>query len=796
MNPVTAPAGGGEPEEYRLDEATTLTREAVSEAKRLEMEELASRLKDLVLSQPPQGLLGYLWAVFLMGSIEGSAPGETPDSKAETHRDLVLFALEYVHAILSCFGTQFQGSARLQEDAAAGLVAVAERLREATILYCMASSRPGREAEFGDETANVEFDAKTKWVLIRGNRYPVLEEEFFRFILEPHDGALRRAYGIGAHEVATGIQAIADATRKGFARAKEELHQRTEAMCRLADEHRISLEKAMEKAKAESPEVISAIESTYRDLLYGGLCNLSRHTKLPATFLEDLSFRRGENTEFFAPGPFCGTPLRTLPARIKPLVQLDDGFYATDPFWVRDAAYRAVQRGLVTRLPEYREEWNRRQKTLTEDAFPRIFKNQLEGASVLTEVWYRDPATGQWAENDTLILLDDVLLQVEAKAGIGAMHSPATNFQDHVRAIQGLVVTAYMQAKRFFDYLASVPEVALHELRGGQYIQVRRVRLSDYRLAIPIGLTVESFSPFSAMCKELPEVTPLLGRYPFVSMSIDDLFVLNRFLPAAGELFHYLQVRQEVAGIRGARIFDELEHLGAYIKKNRFDMAIRAQLAQGADVAIWDGFQSGAGIDQYFEGDRWLRQPPPRQSYPDELERLLKALTKTRAPGWLGMDAMIRDFGDEARSKLAGLLRKLVPSLREYDRRYFVLNGERCLLVWLCKAEARSELDDVVRQAEIAALATKSSEMQVLRVSVTAGGEFTDARGVSVQAPPTTRSDYGELAGKAQALWQRMRSGRSAATPDAPTKARKKPRPNEPCWCGSGRKYKKCHGSR
>src|SRR6202042_721005 len=108
--------------------------------------------------------------------------------------------------------------------------------------------------------------------------------------------------------------------------------------------------------------------------------------------------------------------------------------------------------------------------------------------------------------------------------------------------------------------------------------EVARLRQRDYRLILPIGLTVEAFTPFSAICKELPEVRPILGRHPFISMSVDDLFVLTRFLPTAGELMHYLEVRQQVAGIPNAMMFDEIDHLGAYISQNRFDMTMREQL--------------------------------------------------------------------------------------------------------------------------------------------------------------------------------------------------------------------------
>jgi hypothetical protein len=721
---------------------------------RLDMEGLASTLKDLMLSAPPEDLLGYLWGCLLRGVIRESGTSAIEGADTKSQKETVLVALEYVHAVLSCFDSQPEHRQRLREDIAAKILETAERLREVTGFYCIASSRPGNNAEFGDETGRVEFFAKSNWALIRGNRYQVLEEEFFRFVLEPHDTALRQAYGIGSAEIAMGIQAIANAMREGFGRAIEELQVHMDTAYRLADERNLSLEKTMEMLKGESPELIDDLRGTFHNMFMGGLCNLSRHTKLPVALLEDLSFRRGENTEFYAPGPFCGTPLRTLPARVRPLISLGDGFYASDPRFVRDAAYRAIERGLVSRLPDYREQWNLKQKTLTEAGFPRIFKNQLEGCSVLTGVYYRDVVSQRWVENDTLILLDDVLLQIEAKAGVGAMHSPATSFPVHVRAIQNLVVRAYKQAKRFIDYLGSTPEVALYDLRDGQYIEIRRVRLSDFRLVVPIGLTVESFAPFSAMCKELPEIEPILGKYPFVSMSIDDLFILNRFLPTAGTLLHYLEVRQQVAGIRGTMLFDETDHLGAYIAKNRIDMTLRAQLAEGFDEVTLDGFSTE--IDRYFEGDRWLHESPPSQTYPDEIQRVLAALDRTRAPGWLRIDALLRDFGGEARTKLAEMLKTLAPTLKGYDRRWFVFSGDRPLLIWLQRHGAPRNADAVFRQAEVAAIATKSREIQTLRVYVTSTGDFTEAHGLCVQTPAPLRRDYRELASEAEALRTRM----------------------------------------
>src|SRR3546814_10997229 len=82
-------------------------------------------------------------------------------------------------------------------------------------------------------------------------------------------------------------------------------------------------------------------------------------------------------------------------------------------------------------------------------------------------------------------------------------------------------------------------------------------------------------------------------------MSVDDLFVLNRFLPTAGHFLHYLKVRQAVAGIPSAMLFDEVDHLGAYISRNRIDMDIRDAMAE-ADLMTLDAFCEV--VDRYFEG--------------------------------------------------------------------------------------------------------------------------------------------------------------------------------------------------
>ena len=544
---------------------------AAIEDLRQEMEELSARVKDLILACPTADLLGHLWGQLLMCS---HPAGEEADGPNKDVLNQFQFALEYVHAVWACHPTPEQQVA-FEQKIVQELVEALDKLQTATMNYRMASSAASENDEFGDSSSDVEFHAKCSWVMLREHRYQVLEEEFLRFALAPHDDELRTVYGAGANETAKGIQDIADSMRGGFAKAAGALMDLKAQAAKLASEKGLELGAAIEAIQAEDENYAPAVSEAMQGVFHGGFCNVTQHTQLPALLQRDLAFERGENTEFYASGAFVGTPLRTLPARVRPLVRLGEDYYATDPSFVRDVAYRALQRGLCGRNPAYRETWNAKQKVLTETALPTILVRQLAGATVWRDVYYRDPATGEWTETDLVLTLDDVLVVAEAKAGVTAMHSPATNFERHARTIKNLVLAAYNQTRRFLAYCDSKPEVALHRLEAGAYVEVGKIRLKDFRVVLPIGLTMESFSPFSTFCKELPEVEPILGRHPFVSLSVDDLFVLNRFLPTAGELLHYFEVRQQVAGIRKAMLFDEFDHLGAYVAKNRFDLILK-----------------------------------------------------------------------------------------------------------------------------------------------------------------------------------------------------------------------------
>ena len=757
-----------------------------------DMEVTAARMRDLIVAMPAHDLLGYIYAQHVMKAI--AEQSITQDQHEEDAPDELIsenqFLLEYVHAALA--STPAPTEVKFDEAQCAELFELARTLRGQAMFFAIASSANTTDGVFGPDTADIEFRAKATWVTLRGNRYQVLEGEFYRYVLAPHDDVLREVYGISASEIAEGIQAMANATRTGHANAITVMMEQSKAAHDFAAAQGKPLEEIMETwGTANIDQAKQALDDMFR----GGIANVSLHTKLPPTLLADMAYRRGEETEFFAPGDYAGTPYRTLPARKKPLIQLGSDYYAVDPCFTRDAGYRALLYNLLQRKPDYKKTFEDRQKIMSEAAFADILAAQLPGAEVFQEVYYKDPTTNKWSENDTLILFDDALLLVEAKAGAAAsIASPALDFGRHAQSVQDLVLKAYKQCERFFNYLNSSDEVALYHLKAGKYEECGRVRRSNYRVMVPIGLTVESFSPFSTHCKELPQIVPLLEKHAFVSLSIDDLFVLKRFLPTPGEFMHYMEVRQAVAGKRRAHLFDEFDHLGAYLQRNRFDQDIDSQLEEGSvNMLVWNGMSDL--IDKSFEGEDWESTPVPKQDFPAEVLKLLHALDANRTPGWLVAESRIRDLGEEGRDDLAKTLSDLRLSLNQRPYRFFLLGSSAPIFVWLQQHDHKIDWATVNDKASAGALSINASNMIGVVAYVGADGTYHRAQPFAVHMPTQRTKDNAHVFDEAARITQSALMLRPKPEKKfIPAATIEKQGRNEPCQCGSGVKFKKCHG--
>ncbi|PYE38686.1 YecA family protein [Psychrobacter fozii] len=758
-----------------------------------EMEQVATKIRILINGIPPEELLGYIYGQLMMMSSNTTSP-ELSSNTQNKEKNEIQFLLEYVHAVLA--SDVAQEDVVFDERKCGELFALSRNLREKSMCFAMVSSINTQNKDFGSNTADIEFHAKSSWLMLRGNRYQVLEGEFYQYVLVPHDDVLKDVYGVGAIEIAEGFQQLANATRVGQANAIEEMMKQFQAAQDFAEKQNKPLEDAMEEWVEANAQQTKSAGLAVDDMLRGGISNVSRHTKLPSELLADLAYSRGEELDFFSEGDFSGTPYRTLPARKKPLIKLGEDYYAVDPCFIRDAGYRSLLFNLLQKKPDYKEAFKERQKVMSEAAFPEILAEQLSGAVIYQEVYYKDPKTKQWAENDTLVLIDDVLYLVEAKAGAAAsIASPELDFKRHSQSIKDLIIKAYKQCARFFEYLKSADEVPLFNLINGKYEEVGKLRHSDYRVMIPIGLTVESFSPFSSFSKNLPQVKPLLGQYNFISISIDDLFVLRRMLPTPGVFAHYMEVRQAIAGIKQGLLFDEFDHLGAYLTKNRFDQDIIDQSKdENASLVIYNGMSDV--VDSAFASEQWETSSKPTQEFPEVVLKVLSALDISREPGWLSVDSLIRDFGEEARNNFAKYLTDLDKTIDQHPARYFAFGGEaNPIFVWMQNSKYEVEWEKVNHKASAVAISIKAENLIGVLLKVGKRGVYEAAQPLKINVPVEQTKENMLIFEDAKRMNQQIKSRADRAVEGKlePKQKRKVGR-NASCPCGSGKKYKRCHG--
>jgi hypothetical protein len=223
------------------------------------MKTTAARRRELIVGMPPNGLLGYIYSRYLIKAMadQSAAMG---DEEAGGPSDMInenQFLLEYVHAVLASDAAPKE--TKFDEVLCGELYKLGNDLREQAVVFAMATSIDTKDGVFGPDTADIEFRAKSTWIMLRGNRYQVLEGEFYRYVLAPHNDVLEEVYGAGAADIAAGFQAMANATRSGHASAIDVMMRQYEAVQNYAATEGKPMQDVMESWVAANSEHAKSI---------------------------------------------------------------------------------------------------------------------------------------------------------------------------------------------------------------------------------------------------------------------------------------------------------------------------------------------------------------------------------------------------------------------------------------------------------------------------------------------------------------------------------------------------------
>ncbi|WP_405175580.1 hypothetical protein MHI27_03440 [Paenibacillus sp. FSL H8-0261] len=172
--------------------------------------------------------------------------------------------------------------------------------------------------------------------------------------------------------------------------------------------------------------------------------------------------------------------------------------------------------------------------------------------------------------HDTLariIIFDDHLIVIEVKAGAFTYTPPSTDFPAYIQSIKTLIKSPRDQAKRFIDYLFSEETVTVYD---EQHNPIRNLRSADFRQVTICGITIDNFNSFAARASKLTPLGVELDLTPVWSISVDDLRVCLDYFESPSKFTHFIEQRYKAAQSEEIELFDELDHLGMYIKYNQY----------------------------------------------------------------------------------------------------------------------------------------------------------------------------------------------------------------------------------
>jgi uncharacterized protein YecA (UPF0149 family) len=135
-------------------------------------------------------------------------------------------------------------------------------------------------------------------------------------------------------------------------------------------------------------------------------------------------------------------------------------------------------------------------------------------------------------------------------------------------------------------------------------------------------------------------------------------------------------------------------------------------------------------------------------------------------------------------------------TLNQHPSRYFLLSGDgEPLFVWLQQHDHQINWTEVNDKASAAALAVKASNVIGVVAEISTAGTYHRAQSFAVQIPTEPTEENAYIYEDAARMTHPTRTLNIKQPKNViPHGKTKKPGRNDPCPCGSGAKYKRCHG--
>ena len=605
---------------------------------------------------------------------------------------------------------------------------------------------------------------------VRGEQYQAFRIPIIKELLLPQEALLQEIYALSVSEIISGLEVMEKNLSSGRLDAMKELGKQFDKF---------------ELFNGEEPDD-SYIEES-RDIVFKAigtdLFEVKKNTAWTDAFINDLSLNIGSDNSFFDHEEFPGWPIWNLPIKYKPFIKIDGIDYSFDYYNLFDNFYVALQKAVRSHGRDYSDRWNKIQGHSSEKLVGTVFENLLPGCIIHYSNYYPFSKNDS-AENDILVEYKDVLFIVEVKAGTFVYTPAMMDFQAHKKSFIALVEKAEKQCIRVKNYIGEGSnKIRIFYTDDNLDTESFTLDRDKYSQIYMFDVTVSDFNEFASQMEKVKITNAHEG---IIALSLNDLWVYKYYFDNPLQFIHFIRQRTIATETIEIATSDELDHLGMYISHNMYSLQAK-DLGQGTQVNFM-GYRED--LDRYFSSIHLgIKYEKPAQSIPSEISRILE-ICIDKNDKVAKFTNFLLDLSTESRMAFAELITNIARREKELGRMLpAVVFGDANYALFievpniiLFPKEKREEyiLANLVQNGReecwsINIVLDENDDISDVEYGLFGQNDISEEKRVELQA-------YGKE------IVERRTEQILAQ------KSKKKIYPNEPCICGSGKKYKRCCG--
>lgn len=741
-----------------------------------EIDEVIKKIVAKVQKSNPENLLNFLVSINFIAMLN-----KTSEVQYTADENFQLRAVEYIQSVLLAYGNSNISAEVDQSELYAEILNLTiELYKKLQTFYLSWSAKMVLEKKIlEDDILKYVMEAQITST-VRGNRYQKFQIPFLNEMLSPHNDIFKELYKTESKNIISGLERLEYSLSSGKVDAIKDVRT---MMKRFGDVVDNSL---------SQDEIDTYVDSIREDnickikkLIGLDLYDVKTVTSWNDKLIDSLSYEIGQEKSLFMHEIYNGWPIWNLPVQRKPFIKINGVSYCFDYYNLFDNIYRCIQKSISEQIPEYIPKWSLIQQIASESLVEQLFRKLLPGAKTYRDNYYpKKNSLKECAENDVLVIYKDVLIIIEVKAGSFSYTPAITDYQSHINSFKKLVEKADDQCKRTLNYINSNDEVKIFDIEKNEKVTIRKGNFSQiYSFCV----NVDDFNVFTAKAEKIGFINLQQGT---IAISIDDLWVYAEYFDSPIQFVHFLEQRKKATTVKALMLNDELDHLGMYIEHNMYSL----QLVDYEENCFGHFIGYREDLDNYFASlhSDILRYEKPIQKVPSGFWNIVNKCFNKENTRPFEFTNFLLDFSTDAKEEFIKQIQYILKREKEIKRMFPAITfGDLRYCLYIEQPEiAKEPIENRLDYIYAAMLQNNSDDYYMICLSY---DKMDNLRNVVYQH--IRREDIPN---------ERLPELQMKAEKDKKTRERsylvqhhqKKLYPNDPCPCGSGKKYKKCCGKK